>query len=35
MEIKVININTTGKIELTGNINGAMIAINTNNKNLK
>lgn len=32
LEIKVININTTGNIELTGNINGAMIAINTNNK---
>lgn len=32
LEIKVININTTGDIELTGEITGAMIAINTNEK---
>ena len=30
LEIKVININTTGNIELTGEIKGAMIAVNTN-----
>ena len=32
LEIKVININTTGDIELSGSIKGAMIGINTNNK---
>ena len=32
LKIKVININTTGNIELTGEITGAMIGINTNNK---
>ena len=32
LEIKVININTTGNIELTGEIKGAMLAINTNEK---
>ena len=32
LEIKVININTTGNIEFTGEIKGAMIAVNTNNK---
>ena len=31
LEIKVININTTGNVELTGEIKGAMIGINTNN----
>ncbi len=31
LEIKVININTTGNIELTGEIKGAMIGVNTNN----
>ena len=31
LEIKVININTTGNIELTGEITGAMIGVNTNN----
>ena len=30
LEIKVININTLGDIELTGEIKGAMIAVNTN-----
>ena len=30
LEIKVININTTGDIELTGKIKGAMIGVNTN-----
>ena len=32
LEIKVININTTGNIEFTGEIKGAMIGVNTNNK---
>ena len=32
LEIKVININTTGSIEFTGTIKGAMIGVNTNNK---
>ena len=32
LELTVININTTGDIELTGEISGAMIAVNTNNK---
>jgi len=32
LEIKVININTTGNIEFTGEIKGAMIGLNTNNK---
>ena len=31
LEIKVININTTGNIEFTGTIAGAMIGVNTNN----
>ena len=31
LEIKVININTTGNIEFTGKIKGAMIGVNTNN----
>ena len=31
LEIKVININTTGNIEFTGSIRGAMIGVNTNN----
>ena len=31
LELKVININTTGNIELNGKITGAMIAVNTNN----
>ena len=31
LEIKVININTTGDIELKGEITGAMIGVNTNN----
>lgn len=31
LEITVININTTGDIEFTGEITGAMIAVNTNN----
>jgi len=31
LEIKVININTTGNIEFTGKITGAMIGVNTNN----
>ena len=31
LEIKVININTTGNIELSGTIKGAMIGVNTNN----
>ena len=31
LEIKVININTTGNIEFTGEITGAMIGVNTNN----
>lgn len=30
LDIKVININTTGNIEFTGKITGAMIAVNTN-----
>ena len=30
LEIKVININTTGNIEFTGEIKGAMIGVNTN-----
>ena len=33
LEIKVININTIGNIEFTGEINGAMIGVDTNNKN--
>ncbi len=33
LEIKVININYIGTIELTGEITGAMIGIDTNNKN--
>ena len=32
IEIKVINVNTTGNIEFTGTITGAMIGIDTNNK---
>ena len=32
LEIKVININTTGNIEFTGKISGAMIGVDTNNK---
>ena len=32
LEIKVININTTGNIEFTGEIIGTMIGVNTNNK---
>ena len=32
LEIKVININTTGNIEFTGEIKGAMIGVNTNNR---
>ena len=32
LEIKVINVNTTGDIEFTGSIKGAMLAVNTNNK---
>lgn len=32
LEIKVININTTGNVEFTGEITGAMIAVNTNDK---
>ena len=32
LEIKVININTTGNIEFTGSITGAMIGVDTNNK---
>lgn len=31
LEIKVININTTGNYEFTGTIKGAMIGVNTNN----
>ena len=31
LEIKAININTTGNIEFTGEIKGAMIGVNTNN----
>ena len=31
LEIKVININTAGNIEFTGEITGAMIGVNTNN----
>lgn len=31
LDIKVININTTGDIEFTGEITGAMIGVNTNN----
>jgi hypothetical protein len=31
LEIKVININTTGNVEFTGEIKGAMIGVNTNN----
>ncbi|MBR4231238.1 MAG: carbohydrate-binding domain-containing protein [Bacilli bacterium] len=31
LEITVINLNTTGNIELTGSITGAMIGVNTNN----
>ena len=31
LEIKVININTTGDIQFTGKITGAMIGVNTNN----
>ena len=31
LEIKVININTTGNIEFTGEAKGAMIGVNTNN----
>lgn len=31
LNIKVININTTGNIEFTGSIKGAMIGVNTNN----
>ena len=31
VEITVININTSGEVELTGEIKGAMIAVNTNN----
>lgn len=31
LDIKVININTTGNIEFTGEITGAMIGVNTNN----
>jgi len=32
LEIKVININTTGNIEFTGEIKGAMIGVDTNQK---
>lgn len=32
LDIKVININTIGNIELTGEIKGAMIGVDTNNK---
>ena len=32
LKIKVININTIGNIEFTGEIKGAMIGVNTNNK---
>lgn len=32
LEIKVININTTGNIEFAGEIKGAMIGVDTNNK---
>lgn len=32
LKIKVINVNTTGDIEFTGTIKGAMIAINSNGK---
>ena len=32
LSIKVININTTGNIEFTGEITGAMIGVDTNNK---
>ena len=32
LDIKVININTTGNIEFTGEITGAMIGVDTNNK---
>ena len=32
LDIKVININTTGNIQFTGEITGAMIGVNTNNK---
>ncbi len=32
LDIKVININTTGNIEFTGDIKGAMIGVDTNNK---
>ena len=31
LEIKVININTTGNIEFSGSVKGAMIGVNTNN----
>ena len=33
LEIKVININTTGNIEFSGSIKGVMIGVNTNNVN--
>ena len=32
LEIKVINVNTTGDYEFTGTIKGAMIGVDTNNK---
>ena len=32
LKIKVININAVGSYEFTGNITGAMLAVNTNNK---
>ena len=35
LDIKVININTTGNIEFTGEITGAMIGVNTNNVELE
>ena len=31
VKITVFNVNTTGKVEFTGNIKGGMIAVNTNN----
>lgn len=31
LDIKVINVNTTGNVELTGELTGAMIGVNTNN----
>ena len=31
LKITVFNVNTTGKVEFTGNIKGGMIAVNTNN----